>query len=62
VLIIIIIIFLIFQKHYEISPSFQVKTTFFTLLYIYIVLHSNVKWYRYKYKYKYTFMLSYKST
>jgi len=38
------------SKNYEISPP-QVKITFFTLLYIYIVLHSHIKsykWFRVK--------------
>ncbi len=34
------------QKHYEISPP-QGKITFFTLLYIYIVLLDLVKLYKY---------------
>ncbi len=36
------------QKNYESSPP-EVKITFFTLFYIYIILHDHVKSYKYIY-------------
>jgi hypothetical protein len=48
----------LFSKNNEISPP-QVEITFFTLLYIYIVLHSHVQSYEYIYFYIYIVLSDY---
>ncbi len=44
------------SKNYKISPP-QIKVTCFTLLCVYIVLHTHVKSYKYKYINMYIFLL-----